>query len=406
MTGSPHRLVCVTTSASMGGAETCLVTLVAALRTLEPAWTVSVIAPSTGPLLDRCRALGASACVVPYPPALAALGEAAAVTGPGRAASRAVFVAKGVKAAVTAPAYFRRLRAMFRDRESTIVHSNGVKAHIAAAVAAPRAARLVWHLHDYVQARPVTAALLRRLARRADAIVANSDSVRSDAAGALGGSRPIRRVYNAVDLERFTPAGAALDLASLADLPRDEGLLRIGLVATFARWKGHAVFIEALSRMQRRDSVRAYIIGGPVYETAGSQWSIAELKESAAARGLGGLVGFTGHIHDVPAALRSLDVVVHASTEPEPFGMAIAEAMASGRAVVAASAGGASELFDDGVNAVGHVPGDAGDLAAKLDELVADRSRRAALGAAAREAACCRFDPRRMAAEFREAYFG
>ncbi|HEX6020402.1 MAG TPA: glycosyltransferase family 4 protein [Solirubrobacter sp.] len=406
MSGSSHRLVCVTTSASMGGAETSLVTLVAALRTLEPAWTVSVIAPSTGPLLDRCRTLGASACVVPYPSALAALGETAAVTGPRLSASRAVFVAKGVKAAVTAPPYFRRLRAMFREMESTIVHSNGVKAHIAAAVAAPRAARLVWHLHDYVQPRPVTAALLRRLARRADAIVANSDSVRRDAAGALGASRPIRRVYNAVDLERFTPAGAALDLASLADLPRDEGLLRIGLIAAFARWKGHAVFIEALSRMQHRDSVRAYIIGGPVYETAGSQWSIAELKESAAAHGLRRLVGFTGHIHDVPAALRSLDIVVHASTEPEPFGMAIAEAMASGRAVVAARAGGASELFDDGVNAVGHVPGDAGDLAAKLDELVADRSRRAALGAAAREAACCRFDPRRMAAEFREAYFG
>jgi glycosyltransferase involved in cell wall biosynthesis len=406
MSVNPHRLVCVTASASMGGAETSLVTLIAALRALEPALTVAVIAPSAGPLLDRCRTLGASACVVPYPPALAALGETAGVTGPGLSASRAVFVATGLKAAVTTPAYFRRLRAMFRDMESTIVHSNGVKAHIAAAVSAPRAARLVWHLHDYVQPRPLTAALLRRLARRADAIVANSDSVRGDAAGALGGSRPIRRVYNAVDLERFTPAGAALDLASLADLPPDEGRLRIGLVATFARWKGHAVFIEALSRMQRRDAVRAYIIGGPVYETAGSQWSIAELKESAAARGLRRVVGFTGHIHDVPAALRSLDVVVHASTEPEPFGMAIAEAMASGRAVVAARAGGASELFDDGVNAVGHVPGDAGDLAAKLDELVADRSRRAALGAAAREAAWRRFDPRRMAAEFREAYFG
>ena len=43
------------------------------------------------------------------------------------------------------------------------------------------------------------------------------------------------------------------------------------------------------------------------------------------ARGLSDIVGFTGHADDVPAALRSLDIVVHASTAPEPFGMVIAE---------------------------------------------------------------------------------
>ena len=60
------------------------------------------------------------------------------------------------------------------------------------------------------------------------------------------------------------------------------------------------------------------------------------------------MVGFTGHVADVPAALRSLDIVVHASTAPEPFGMVIAEGMASRRAVVAARGGGAAELFEDG----------------------------------------------------------
>jgi glycosyltransferase involved in cell wall biosynthesis len=308
-------------------------------------------------------------------------------------------------AVATVPGYVRRLRTMLKEMDATIVHSNGVKAHVAASVAVPPGARLVWHLHDYVQRRPLTSALLRRLAERPRAIVANSDSVRTDASAGLRGGR-IRRVYNAVDLARFTPAGRALDLAALSGLPPDGTLVRIGLVATFARWKGHRTFIDAVARLRSRDAVRAYVIGGPVYETAGSQWSMSELKDAVSVRGLSHVIGFTGCLDDVPAALRALDIVVHASTEPEPFGMAIAEGMASGRAVVAARAGGAAELFDDGANAVGHAPGDADDLADALDALVRHPSRRASLGAAARAAACGRFDPRRMAAEFREAYLG
>ena len=100
------------------------------------------------------------------------------------------------------------------------------------------------------------------------------------------------------------------------------------------------------------------------------------------ARGLAGVVGFTGHIDDVPAALRSLDIVVHASTAPEPFGMVIAEGMAARRAVVAARGGGAAELFDDRVTAVGYPPGDAAELADRLAELIVDRGRGATRSAA------------------------
>jgi glycosyltransferase involved in cell wall biosynthesis len=86
--------------------------------------------------------------------------------------------------------------------------------------------------------------------------------------------------------------------------------------------------------------------------------------------------------------------------------MVIAEGMAAGRAVVAARAGGASELFDDGVDAVAHTPGDARDLAERLGELMENAALRRRLGAAARATACRRFAASRMAAEFREVYLG
>ena len=141
--------------------------------------------------------------------------------------------------------------------------------------------------------------------------------------------------------------------------------------------------MEALSRLSQ-DNIRAYIIGGPIYQTAGSQYSLEELRTEAARLGLGGRLGFTGFLGDVPAALRSLDIVVHCSTSPEPFGMVIVEGMASGRAVVAADSSGAAEVFKNGVSAMSHKSGSADALAACLERLITDPALRIRMGKAAR----------------------
>jgi glycosyltransferase involved in cell wall biosynthesis len=300
--------------------------------------------------------------------------------------------------------YLRRLRAELRRLEATIVHSNGIKAHVAASLTVPHGARLVWHLHDYLRSRPATARLLRGLARRPSVIVVNSGSVADDVRSVLGEGPSLRRVHNAVDVSTFCPDGPATDLAALSGLAPDGDRVRIGLVATFARWKGHEVFLDAVARLTNRHRVRAYVIGGPVYQTAGSQCSLEELKARVEMLGLGHVVGFTGHLTDMPAAMRGLDIVVHASTSPEPFGMVIAEAMAAGRAVVAVRGGGSYELFAEGVDALGHEMADAGDLARQLSRLVEDVALRERLGAAARSSAERRFSAVRMADEFRQVY--
>jgi glycosyltransferase involved in cell wall biosynthesis len=135
-----------------------------------------------------------------------------------------------------------------------------------------------------------------------------------------------------------------------------------------------------------------------------SQWTMAELQAEAWRLGLGGKVGFTGFIDDIPAAMRSLDIVVHASTEPEPFGMVIIEAMATGKAVIASHAGGASELFVEGHNAIGHPPGNATALAQKIARLASDEQTRRQLGAAGRATAERLFHGKRLAMELRALY--
>ena len=120
--------------------------------------------------------------------------------------------------------------------------------------------------------------------------------------------------------------------------------------------------------------------------------------------GLEDRMAFTGFVPRTAPILRALDVVVHASTQPEPFGLAIAEAMACGCAVVVSDAGGAAEIVDAGTNALTHPPGDAAALAQALTALCADPSRRARLGEAARRSALVKFDAATFAAKFAKVY--
>jgi glycosyltransferase involved in cell wall biosynthesis len=231
------------------------------------------------------------------------------------------------------------------------------------------------------------------------AALAISQSVANDAQAIVGRRIPITVMFNAVDLARFHPRGARLDLDAAAGIPpAGPGTIRIGLVGTFAKWKGHEVFLRALARTARKQAnVRGYVIGGPIYRTPQSQHSLDELKTLAHRLGIGDdRIGFTGFEEDIPAAMRALDIVVHASTEPEPFGLAIAEAMACGRAVIAAKSGGAAELFCHGFDAIATPPGDEAALAQAILDLTRDPVKRMCLGSAARTTAEARFDRARL----------
>ena len=386
------KLVHLTTSGELGGAETSLLALLESLREAEPGWDLTVIVPADGRLPERLRAFGIRTRVLPFPRPLARTGGRMTEGGLRAWPRRGAAAASGLL-------YARRLANLLREERPAIVHAHGFKMHLLAAVARPPRSSVVWHVHGYLSGRPLTARALRALASRASVVIANSRSVADDVRRHLGSARLVQTLYNAVDLGRFAPSGARADLDAAAGLPpAPAGTVRVGLVATFGRWKGHYVFLDAIGRLPAIAPVRAYVIGAPIYATRGSQVTLDALRDAAQARGLSSRVGFTGFLDDMPAAMRALDVVVHASTEPEPFGMVIAEAMACGRALVASRAGGAIELFADGVDALGHAPGDASELSMAIGRLAADPVLRARLGSAARTRAEQQFDRRRLAA--------
>ena len=397
------KVTFLSVSAEMGGSEVSLLELVRGLRRIVPRWRLDVVVPREGTLASSMRECGAGVHVLALPSRLARLGESS-----GRGV--ATIVGRGtsmVLAAGSVGSYSRRLGRLLSELAPDVLHTNGFKLHVLGARVAPLPAAVVWHIHEYVARRPISRALLRRYASRCAGVVANSQSVAADVASVLADGTPVVTIYNAVDPREFSPDGEARDLAALAGLPAAEpGTVRVGLVATYGRWKGHVTFLEAIRRLTPSARWRGYIIGGALYDTAGSQHTRDELEHLIASFGLAGRVGLTGFVDRPAAAMRALDVVVHASTQPEPFGLVIAEGLAAGRAVIVSCGGGAGELVRDGVDALTHPPGDVEALARCLERLIADPALRTRLGAAGRESALRRFDPDVFTRGFIDVYEG
>lgn len=398
------RILFVNASGQLGGAERILLDLAAELRRRD-GLSLRLLLLDDGPLRVEMERLGVEVRVVPMPEGLARVGESGQRLG-ARGAGRLRTLLRLAGASPSALAHARRTRTVLRLLRPDLVHSNTMKSHVLTALLRPRRTPLLWHLHDFVGERGMGRRLLKRLGGRGVRAIAISRAVAEDARAALP-STPVHLALNGIDTDHFSPGpadAAALDrLAGMA--PAEPGVVRVGLIATYARWKGQDLFLQAAEQALRRGSAaRFYVVGGPIYRTGGSQFDLDELRGMARALGIDHAVGFVPFQRDPRDAYRALDVVVHASTRPEPFGRTIVEAMACGRATVVSGGGGAAELFRDGEDALGFAPGDAGSLSAAMVRLAGDADLRARLGRAARATAERRFARRRMADDVYEIY--
>jgi glycosyltransferase involved in cell wall biosynthesis len=395
------RVLFVNPFGGLGGSERSLLDTLASLQNSVSSVTLRLLLLGDGDLAERARALGVDVEVVPMPEALAALGESS--DGANHPGARLQALLRGGFGALP---YLATLRRATKAFEPHLVHTNGMKAHVLMAVATPELPRVV-HLRDFASQRPLSRYVLRFVAR-GSLIVANSRAVERDARALIPGLRT-RVVYNGIDLDEFRPAPCDREhLGTLAGLPPPApNACLIGLVATYAWWKGHRTFIEAAARVHAKEPERAhrfYIVGGPIYGRSGSELSVDDLRRQITELGLERSVGLVPFQRDTAAAYRGLDIVVHASERPEPFGRTIVEGMATGRPVVVARGGGADELFTEGETALGHRAGSADDLSRALLTLTSDPALRERLSTRARTEAERRFDRRRLGAEIHTGY--
>ncbi len=388
---APASLLYLAPSGQVGGAERCLLSLAAGLD--RSRFRPAALVGSEGPLAALLREAGVDAEVAAMPPALRRISRYHANPG-----GRARWLP-----AVQAPAYLARLRRAGARRQPRLVHSNGLKMHVwSALLARGWGARLLWHLHDFPP--PGNALrLLRGLSGRCDLAIANSQAVASAyAARAPHLETKLRVVPNGVAAEPLQ-AGEGRAFRARWGLGAEDFV--VGMVAIFAPWKGQEVFLAAARQaLAQAPGLRFLLVGDDIYDTAGHGGRRRELEARARELGLGAAVHFTGFCETIADAYAALDVLVHASTAPEPFGRTAIEAMAAGVPVIAAAAGGMLEVVEDGVCGRLTPPGDAAALARAMLELYADAGLRRRLAGNGRRRVAERFAEAAVARQVERLY--
>ncbi len=310
-----------------------------------------VILGEDGPLVARLQALGIDTEVLPLP-------ERARVE---RSRARPGLVA--LLAVAPSLRYSLRIRRRLRQLRPDLVHANTLKGAVVGGVAS-RLARIpmVWHVRDRLSVEtfsPAAVVAVRLLMSvLPTAVIGNSASTL-----ALVPSRCRIRVVI-----------PSLVRPSTARPQVRESVSVVGMVGRIAPWKGQDVFVRAFGEAFAEDSgVHAVVVGAPLFSEQGYE---AGLRALVAKLGLNGRVQLLGHRDDIAAELEAIDVFVHASVEPEPFGQVIVEAMAAGVPVIATDAGGPRDIITNGADGLLTPPGDVDALARALRQLAQDPSLR------------------------------
>lgn len=353
------RILALDHAGVLGGAELSMLDIVTSLGS-----DVSVRLFADGPFRERLAMRGIDVRVLP-------MGALADVKKGSRLPSLASLLAMWRVAG----------RVVHEGRAARVLYANSQKAFVVAALAGRRCHRpVVWHLRDLLGPPHFSALNTRGVVLLANwgaaRVIANS-SATADAFVAAGGSRAlVRVVHNGIDAAPFDAVSDSAARALREQLSPGAGQV----IAHFGRlhsWKGQQVTIAALHQLPA--DAHAWIVGAPLF---GEHAFADELRALVARSGLGARVHFLGFRSDVPALMRAADVIVHASTLPEPFGRVIVEGMLARRPVIATAAGGVREIVEDGVTGVLVPPNDAFALAGAIRALRDDPARAASIAAA------------------------
>jgi glycosyltransferase involved in cell wall biosynthesis len=245
------------------------------------------------------------------------------------------------------PVSVLRLVRLARRIDADVIHTNAIHSLYGWAAALVVRRPHVWHAREIVVQSSVALRVERWLARHfATVVIAISAAV----AAQLDPGNVIE-VTDEPDPRQFAPcrAGRFRLREGIADT-----VPLVGAVTRIDTWKGVDVLLDAVPLLRRaRPDLEVVVAGGPV---VGKEAYAEALGRRATELG----VRWLGARHDVPELLADLDVYVQASTEPEPFGLGLVEALTSGTPVVATAAGGPLEILAD-------APAGAGRLVPRRD---------------------------------------
>ncbi len=190
-------------------------------------------------------------------------------------------------------------------------------------------------------------------------------------------------VYDGIALEKLNIYADGTQFRDAYHVADDD--FAVGLVGLLIPWKGQVLFLEAAKLLRSKiPCLKMLIIGGTPDDCIAYE---ALLRQRVKDEQLTEMIIFTGHISSMETVYNGLDVVLSASTQPEPLGTVVIEAMAMGRPIIAPNHGGAAEMILHDETGLLFDPGDIQSLANAIEKLCCSKSLRVKLGENARSVA-------------------
>ncbi len=285
-----------------------------------------------------------------------------------------------------------------RKYKIRLVHLNNIMGSQLAGIIAAKFLRVpcVAHLRDFEAVDGVT----RFYAKLIDWHIAISGAIRENLLKLLVPEEKIFLIHDAIDLDDFTSTHPCEYLRKEFNLDKKEKLF--GIFGRIIEWKGIKEFIHAAAIViQSLPNTKALIVGDC---SDGDNKYFTEVKELVSHYGLEQHIILTGYRKDVPTLMGLMDVVVHASITPEPFGMVLIEGMAMGKPVVATNMGGTLDIVVDGQTGFLVKPGDVNDIANAIRRLLCENTLAAVMGKNGKDRAAALFTKERYARQVEEVY--
>jgi glycosyltransferase involved in cell wall biosynthesis len=205
-------------------------------------------------------------------------------------------------------------------------------------------------------------------------------------------------VHDSIDLTAFDADQVQIDYL-FNEFNVASKQTRYGIFGRIVDWKGIREFIYAARLVANNiPHALAFIVGSC---SDGNQKFMDEMAALVEELGLSQKVIFTGYRHDVPALMKFMDIVVHASNRPEPFGMVLIEAMAMRKPVVATRGGGPMDIVIHGETGLLVEMGDSVALGEAICSLLALPDLQEKMGHAGLERVKEHFDSRRNAQQMK-----
>lgn len=240
----------------------------------------------------------------------------------------------------------RSIATLIAREHVDLVHARSRAPAWSALLAARRTGRpLVTTYHGAYNETNAAKKAYNAVMAKGDAVIANSRYTARLVTERYGtAAERLVVIYRGVDGARFDPACVSPE--RVAAMRSAWGLTAteraVLLAARLTGWKGQAVAIEAVRRMQQAGSLSdaVLILAG---DAQGRTAYVETLQQAIDAAGLAGRVRLVGHVADMPAAFQAAHVALVASTEPEAFGRTATEAQAMACPVIATRLGAPPE---------------------------------------------------------------